>query len=60
VDNSGAQKNGYSSRPQAPGPMMNKPKNGPGPLPKNNSYPANNNNPRFNTQGNLPKHNMGG
>jgi hypothetical protein len=60
VDNSGAQRNGYQSRPQDPGSMMNKPKNGPGPLPKNNSYPANNNNSRSNTQGNLPKHNMGG
>ena len=30
VDNSGMQRNGYQSRPPAPGPMMNKPKHGPG------------------------------
>jgi hypothetical protein len=60
VDNSGAQRGGNFPRPQAPGNTMNKPKNGPGPLPKNYSYPVNNNNPRPNTQGNLPKHNMGG
>ena len=52
----------FQPRPQASGPMMNKPKQGPGPgpLPKNYSYPANNNNSRFITQGNPPKHNMGG
>jgi hypothetical protein len=47
-------------RLQGSGPTMNKQGPGPGPLPKNYSYPVNNNNPRPNTQGNPPKHNMGG
>jgi hypothetical protein len=47
-------------RLQGSGPTMNKQGPGPGPLPKNYSYPVNNNNPRLNTQGNPPKHNMGG
>jgi hypothetical protein len=60
VDNTGAQQNSNFPRPQSSGNTMNKPKNGPGPLPKNNSYPVNNNASRIDTPGNLPKHNMGG